>query len=68
MLVNWFGDQPMKTNLFCLNDQRWAKIKPPIPIRSGHKPPNNRRILSGIIHVLKTGGHWQEDGPVYDGA
>ena len=46
----------MRANLFWLNDEQWEKIKPLIPMnRPGPKPQNNRRILSGIIHVIKTG-------------
>jgi transposase len=60
------GDQPMRANLFWLDDERWAKIKPLIPMnRPGQKPRNNRRILSGIIHVLKTGCRWQDCPPEY---
>jgi transposase len=33
--------------------------------RPGPKPQNNRRILSGIIHVLKTGCRWQDCPPEY---
>jgi transposase len=50
----------MRSNLFWLNDEQRAKIKPLRMNRSGPKPQNNRRILSGIIHVLKTGCHWQD--------
>src|SRR5579864_8315467 len=65
-LVNRFGGQPMRANLFWLDDERWAKIKPLIPMnRPGQKPRNNRRILSGIIHVLKTGCRWQDCPPEY---
>ncbi len=56
----------MRKNLFWLNDEQWAKIKPFIPMnRPGRKPRNNRRILSGIIHVLKTGYRWQDCPPEY---
>jgi transposase len=55
------GDQPMRANLFRLDDEQWAKIEPLILMsRPGQKPRNNRRILSGIIHVLKTGCRWQD--------
>jgi transposase len=33
--------------------------------RPGQKPRNNRRILSGIIHVLKIGCRWQDCPPEY---
>ena len=56
----------MRANLFWLNDPQWAKIEPLIPMNSpGPKPQNNRRILSGIIHVLKTGCRWQDCPPEY---
>ena len=56
----------MRENLFWLNDEQWAKIKPLIPMnRPGQKPRNNRRILSGILHVLKTGCRWQDCPPEY---
>jgi transposase len=48
-------------DLFWLNDEQWAKIAPLIPMnRPGPKPQNNRRIVSGIIHVLKIGCRWQD--------
>jgi hypothetical protein len=51
----------LTVKLFWLSDEQWAKIKPLIPTnRPGPKPQNNRRILSGIIHVLKTGCRWQD--------
>src|SRR5882762_3836025 len=66
VLVNRFGGQPMRASLFWLNDEQWAKIKPLIPMnRPGQKLRNNRRILSGIIHVLKTGCRWQDCPPEY---
>src|SRR5260370_20342512 len=33
--------------------------------RRGVKPKNNRRILSGIMHVLKTGCRWVDCPPEY---
>jgi transposase len=51
----------VRANLFWLNDQQWAKIEPLIPMNSpGPKPRNNRRILTGIPHVLKSGCRWQD--------
>jgi len=56
----------MRANLFLLNDEQWEKIKPLIPMnRPGPKPQNNRLILSGIIHVIKTGCRWQDCPPEY---
>src|SRR6476660_1001290 len=45
----------MRANLFWFSDGQWARIEPFIPSnRRGVKPKNNRRILSGIMHVLKS--------------
>jgi transposase len=56
----------MRANLFWLNDEQWAKIEPLIPMnRPGPKPQNTRRILSGIIHVLRSGCRWQDCPPEY---
>jgi transposase len=49
-----------------LNDEQWAKIERKVPMnRPGRKPQNNRRILSGILHVLRSGCRWQDCPPEY---
>src|ERR1700738_2911782 len=56
----------MRSNLFWLNDEQWARIEP-------HLPPDvrvidrvdDRRVISGIIHVLKSGCRWQDCPPEY---
>src|SRR4029079_16523182 len=51
----------MRANLFWFSDGQWARIEPFIPSnRRGVKPKKNRRILSGIMHVLKSGCRWVE--------
>ena len=56
----------MRANLFWFNDQQWAKIEPLVPMnRPGPQPQNNRLILSGIMHVLKSGCRWQDCPPEY---
>jgi transposase len=50
----------MRANLFWFNDEQWAKIEPLLPTRQpGPKPKENRRVLSGIMYVLKVGCRWQ---------
>ena len=49
----------MRENLFWFNDEQWAKIKPFLPTNQpGPERKDDRRILSGIMHVLKTGCRW----------
>ena len=54
--------------LFWLNDEQWAAIEPFMPTNQpGARRVDDRRVISGIIHVLKTGCRWvdcpQEYGP-----
>src|SRR4029450_1605031 len=56
----------MRANLFWFSDGQWARIEPFIPSnRRGVKPKNNRRIVSGIMHVLKSGCRWVDCPPEY---
>lgn len=51
----------MDANLFWFNDEQWAKIVPHLPVnQSGPKRQDDRRILSGIMHVVKIGCRWQD--------
>ncbi len=48
-----------------LTDAQWQKIEPllPKPKRSskgGRKPVYNRRVLEGILWVLRTGARWKD--------
>jgi transposase len=49
------------SNLFWLSDKQLAAIEAAIPTnRPGVKPRRNREVVSGIIHVLKTGCRWED--------
>jgi transposase len=53
-------------NEYWLGDAEWAAIEPLIPMnRRGVKPGNNRRVISGILHVLKFGCRWRDCPSVY---
>jgi len=51
---------------FWLNDQQWIAIEPHLPRnRPGARRVDDRRVLSGIIHVLKSGCRWQDCPEIY---
>lgn len=53
-------------NEYWLTDEEWAAIEPLIPMnRRGVKPQNNRRVISGILHVLKFGCRWRDCPAMY---
>ena len=49
----------MSRNLFWLSDEQWQRIEPHLPTKvRGKKRKNDRRVISGIVHVLKIGCRW----------
>ena len=45
--------------LFWLSDEQWAVIAPLLPRnKGGARRVDDRRVISGIIHVLKVGCRW----------
>ncbi len=53
-------------HLFWLSDQAWAAFELHIPIGLPGKPRvDDRRVISGILHVLKTGCQWGDVTAAY---
>ena len=49
----------MSRNLFWLSDEQWARIEPHLPTDvRGVERADDRRVISGIVHVLKCGCRW----------
>lgn len=45
--------------LFWLSDAQWSAVEPHLPKNQpGARRVDDRRVISGIIHVLKTGCRW----------
>jgi transposase len=56
----------LRANLFWFNDEQWAKIEPLLPTNQpGPARKDDRRILSGIMHVQKSGCRWVDCPPEY---
>ena len=45
-----------------LSDEQWAKLEPLLPTAhsSGRPWADNRRVLEGILWVLRTGARWRD--------
>src|ERR1700759_4407505 len=56
----------MRSNLFWLNDEQWRQIEPHLPsdVR-GKERVDDRRVISGILHVLRSGCRWRDCPPEY---
>jgi transposase len=53
-------------NEFWLSDVQWAAIEPLLPKNQpGARRVDDRRVISGIIQVLKVGCRWQDCPAVY---
>jgi transposase len=56
----------VRLNLFWLTDEQWVAIKPQLPTDvRGKKRADDRRVISGILHVLKSGCRWCDCPPEY---
>jgi transposase len=54
-------------DFFWFSDEQWARIAPLLPTDTrGMKRVDDRRVLSGIVHALQSGGRWSDcPEPVY---
>lgn len=56
----------MRCNLFWLSDEQWLMIEPYLPkdVR-GKDRVDDRRVISGIVRVIKSGCRWCDCPPEY---
>ena len=48
-------------NEFWLSDRQWVAIEPLLPRNQpGARRVDDRRVISGIVHVLKVGCRWED--------
>ena len=56
----------MIRDVFWLTDDQFARLEPLLPRDTRGKPRvDDRRVISGIVHVLKSGGRWIDAPPEY---
>ena len=60
-------DRTNMPNEYWLGDKAWAAIEPLLPkIYAGARRQDDRRIISGIVHVLRSGCRWKDCPAVYE--
>jgi transposase len=56
----------MSKQLYWLSDKEWSLIEPLLPKgRRGAHRVDDRRVISGIMHMLHSGARWRDCPPVY---
>lgn len=56
----------MNRDQFWLTDAQFSKIEPHLPIDTrGKARVDDRRVINGLVHVLKSGGRWVDAPPEY---
>jgi transposase len=56
----------MDRDYFWLDDGQFARLTPHLPTDTRGKPrADDRRVISGIVHVLKSGCRWADAPEVY---
>ncbi len=56
----------MSDNYFWLSEVEFARLEPLLPTDTRGVPRvDDRRVISGIVHVLKSGGRWADAPAVY---
>jgi transposase len=56
----------MRRDYFWLSDWQFARIKPHLPTDTrGKARVDDCRVISGIVHVLKSGGRWVDAPSLY---
>ena len=51
----------MKQRLYWLSPQEWKRIEPLLPRgRRGAHRVDDRRVISGVMHMLRSGARWRD--------
>lgn len=56
---------PDSKHHFWLTEEQMARIRDSLPKSRGKRRVDDRKVLSGIIHVLKTGCRWRDAPKIY---
>ena len=51
----------LMSNLYWLSDEEWSRIEPLLPRgRRGAHRVDDHRVISGIVHMLRSGARWRD--------
>jgi putative transposase len=53
------------SHLFYLTREQFTRIQPYFPLSHGVPRVDDRRVISGIIYVIRNGLQWKDAPPVY---
>jgi len=54
----------MRKQLYWLSDTEWKRLEPLLPSgRRGAHRVDDRRVISGIVHMLRSGARWRDWAP-----
>jgi len=55
-----------KKDVYWLSDAEWSALEPHLPRgRRGAPRVDDRRVISGIVHMLRSGARWRDCPAVY---
>ena len=56
----------MRKRLYWLGDEEWRRIEPLLPRgRRGAHRVDDRPVISGVLHTLRSGARWRDCPPEY---
>ncbi len=53
------------SDYFWLSEAKMERLRPHFPKSRGKPKVDDRRVLSGIIYVLRNGLQWRDAPPIY---
>ena len=59
-MIHWWREDPGMSDLFWLSDKQLRLIEGHFPLSHGVPRVDDRRVISGIIHVLRNGLRWRD--------
>jgi transposase len=58
-------EDPLISDQYCLSEAQLERIKPYFPLSHGRPGVDDRRVISGIVHVMRNGLRWRDAPEVY---